>query len=178
MTYLVTAGQCAHLWALTSPHSWFSFSWPFRVSSYLSHNFFFSFSFWFLETGFLCVRIALAVLKLTLKVSLLSSHRSACFCLLSVGIKGIYHHHWTCPIVWLWICNIPTFQEFLITQPAILVESLGRHDFLCFLGTLHWSKMNYSNYSNFRGNTVLSRLQNAYFPFFFFGGNTNFVLPA
>ena len=43
------------------------------------------------ETGFLCV--ALAVLKLILQTMLtLNSQRSPCLCLLSTGIKGIHHH--------------------------------------------------------------------------------------
>ena len=43
------------------------------------------------RTGFLCV--ALAVLELTLQIRLaLNSQRPICFCLLSVGIKGLGYH--------------------------------------------------------------------------------------
>jgi hypothetical protein len=49
------------------------------------------FVFWFFETGFLCV--ALAVLELTLWTRLASNSEIAYLCLPSAGIKGVRHHH-------------------------------------------------------------------------------------
>jgi hypothetical protein len=55
-------------------------------------DFFFFFFFLILETGFLCV--AVAVLELTLK-SRLASNSEICLPLpSSAGIKGVYHHAW------------------------------------------------------------------------------------
>ena len=46
----------------------------------------------FSKTGFLCVALE-PVLELALWTKLASnSHRSACLCLLSTGIKGVRHH--------------------------------------------------------------------------------------
>jgi hypothetical protein len=55
--------------------------------------FFGFFFFWFLETGFLC--IALAVLELTHSVDQagLELRNPACLCLPSAGTKGVHHQH-------------------------------------------------------------------------------------
>jgi hypothetical protein len=81
------------LWMVVSHHVvagiwtqdlWKNSQWSYPLS-HLSSPYF-----WFFETVFLCV--ALAVLKLSLWSRLaLNSQRSACFCCLDAWIKGVHH---------------------------------------------------------------------------------------
>lgn len=51
--------------------------------------FFCLFNFWFFDTGFLCVPLAVQELSLLTRLASIELKRSACFCFLSAGINGV-----------------------------------------------------------------------------------------
>jgi hypothetical protein len=73
----------------------------------------FGWFFYFFETGFLCV--ALAVLELTRRPGWPQTQKSAYLCLPSAGIKGMRHH---CP-GFLFVCLL-----YLSLQPVLLTAVL------------------------------------------------------
>ena len=73
----------------------------------------FGWFFYFFETGFLCV--ALAVLELTRRPGWPQTQKSACLCLPSAGIKGMRHH---CPgFLFMFVCIM-----FVVSELAASAE--------------------------------------------------------